>query len=142
MIAAILPVIGQVLDRILPDKKAAEAAKQELARQYFEGDLEALRLDVELAKGQLAVNQQEAQHSSVFVAGWRPGLGWLSVCGLGWSFIAQPLLAWVATINGIEPPPRLDTGDLMTLTLGMLGLGGMRSYERLRGVSRSSLGVR
>ncbi len=139
LLGAVMPVIGKVLDRVIPDKAEAEKAKSEMARMYAEGDLKALEADVQLATAQIAVNQQEAAHSSIFVSGWRPAIGWVCVVGLGYEFILRPLLAWYSSFVEIGIPPALDTGDLMTLLLGMLGLGGFRTYEKLRGAARSRL---
>ena len=142
MLTAILPIAGKILDRVIPDKAAAEAAKMEMQRQYVAGDLKALEADVELAKSQIEVNQQEAKHDSLFVSGWRPAVGWVCVAGLAWNFILRPFAAWLTVLMGhsvAAMPPALDMGDLMTLLLGMLGLGGYRTYEKMRGVARKSL---
>jgi len=142
LVGALLPVVGKVLDRLIPDKAAAQQAKQEMARLYVEGDLRALEADVKLAVGQMEVNKAEAAHASVFVAGWRPAVGWVCVSGLAWSFVFQPLTAWITVL--IDPalpvPPTLNLGDLMTLLMGMLGIGGFRTYEKLRGVERNNMG--
>ena len=139
VLGALMPVVGKILDRVIPDKAAAEAAKLEMQRQYVAGDLEALHADVELAKAQITVNAQEAQHGSLFVAGWRPAVGWVCVAGFAFNFVLRPLLAWYSGIVAIPVPPSLDTGDMMTLLMGLLGLGGYRTYEKMRGVSRTTL---
>ena len=138
LIGALLPVVGKVLDRVIPDKAAAETAKMEMQRLYVEGDMRALEADVSLALGQMEVNKAEAAHSSIFVAGWRPAVGWVCVAGIGWQFFARPIAGWITVlIDATLPmPPPLDMGDLMTLLGGMLGIGGFRTYEKLRGVAR------
>ena len=98
-----------------------------------------------LVQGQLEINKTEAQHGSIFVAGWRPFIGWVCGAALVWNFIIQPLLLWVAWMMpdlGIDmsTAPKLDSGELMTVLLGMLGLGGLRTYEKRLGVSRNELG--
>jgi hypothetical protein len=138
-IGALLPIFGKVLDRIIPDKAAAEKAKQTMEYMYVSGDLKALEADVKLATAQLNVNAQEAKHASLFVAGWRPAIGWVCVIGLFWNFFIQPLVAWFGGWFDVPPPPALDLGDLMTLLLGMLGLGGYRTYEKMSGVARQTM---
>ena len=92
-------------------------------------------------EGQLEINKKEAEHSSLFVAGWRPGIGWICGFALGWNYIIQPIGSWVAFISGadLEGMPKLDTGELTTILLGMLGLGGLRTYEKRIGVARKNI---
>ena len=139
ILGALMPVIGSVLDKVIPDKAEAQRVKSEMAKMYAEGDLKALEADVQLATAQIAVNQKEAEHSSLLVSGWRPSVGWVCVLGLFYQFIAMPLLSWYSAFVSIPVPPPLNTGDLMTLLLGLLGLGGYRTYEKLRGAARSRL---
>ncbi len=138
---AALPLIGKVLDRILPDKEAAEAAKLRVLELTQQGELAELDADVKLAVGQMQVNAQEAQHSSIFVAGWRPFVGWVCGLALAYHFIAQPFANWIAFLAGtdLKGMPEMDMGELMTVLLGMLGLGGMRSYEKRNGVAQQQL---
>ena len=95
-----------------------------------------------LVQGQLAINQKEAEHGSIFVAGWRPAIGWICGSALGWNYIVQPILTWVAFLSGVDMAdvPRLDTAELTTILLGMLGLGGLRTYEKRLGVARTGTG--
>ena len=94
-----------------------------------------------LVAGQLRINEQEAKHGSIFVAGWRPAIGWICGGGIAWNFILQPLISWVAFIFGVDitDAPVLDVGPLMILLGGMLGLGGLRTYEKRLGVARKEL---
>lgn len=135
-----LPIIGNIIDRIIPDKNAAQKAKSEAERLALEGQLqaEAKQLDAIIAMGaqQSAVNVEEAKNSSVFVSGWRPAVGWICAAALGYQFIGVSLIEWACAINEVAPPARLDMGDLMTVLLGMLGLGGLRTYEKFKGVAR------
>ena len=82
--------------------------------------------------GQIEVNKQEAQHASVFVAGWRPAIGWISAAGIGYTFVLAPFIEFVAravfSYNGVMPMP--DTGQLMALVTAMLGVAGLRSYDK------------
>lgn len=97
--------------------------------------LEKLRQEPALVQAE--INKIEASHRSLFVAGWRPFIGW--VCGMGflWAFIGHPLFEWVVRIRalGIEPPD-IATGNMMELVLALLGLGTLRTYEKIQGRSR------
>ena len=89
---------------------------------------------------QAMANIQEARHKSVFVAGWRPMIGWICAIGIGHHFIFQPLLAAILAVYVPDVTlPSLDTGELMTLVLSLLGLGGMRSYEKKNKVASDSM---
>ena len=85
--------------------------------------------------GQMAINQVEAASSSVFVSGWRPFVGWVCGFGLVYSFIGQPLLAWGSVNWNFTIPPTLDIGTLLTILGGMLGLGSLRTVEKVKGVA-------
>ncbi|QDP56936.1 MAG: hypothetical protein Unbinned2691contig1000_10 [Prokaryotic dsDNA virus sp.] len=91
--------------------------------------------------GQIEVNKEEAKHSSIFVAGWRPAVGWVGAAGFGYLTLIQPLGNWMATvIFGYDGGfPAIDDTLLITVLGGILGLGGMRSFERNKGVARESM---
>lgn len=134
--AALGPILDGVL-RLIPDK--GERAR---AKEMFEGQM--LTAMTSLVQGQLEINKTEAQHGSIFVAGWRPFIGWVCGAALVWNFIIQPLLLWIAWMMpdlgmDMSTAPKLDSGELMTVLLGMLGLGGLRTYEKRLGVSRNEL---
>lgn len=90
-------------------------------------------------QGQLDTNKQEAASTSMFVAGWRPFIGWICGVGLGTQFIVNPLFTWISALSTKThvpiPFPTLDLGTLMTLLFGMLGLGAMRTYEKTNNAS-------
>lgn len=129
------PILGPLID-LIPNKNERERAKEQAETQI-------IAAMTGLVEGQLKINQQEAQHGSIFVAGWRPAIGWICGAALGWNFIVQPLLLWVAWIipegADLATAPQLDTGELMTVLLGMLGLGGLRTYEKKIGVARTKV---
>ncbi len=134
--AALGPILDGVL-RLIPDK--GERAR---AKEMFEGQM--LNAMTSLVQGQLDINKTEAKHGSVFVAGWRPAIGWVCGVALAWNFVIQPLMLWGAWIfpeiaPDISTAPKLDTDELMTVLLGMLGLGGLRTYEKRLGVARTEL---
>ncbi len=121
-VSAVADLAKTAINAIWPDKTEQEKAQ--------------LAAAVSLVQGQLAVNQAEAQSASVFISGWRPFVGW--VCGSGFAvqFIIGPLAEWGSTVAGhpIKFPP-LDLGTMMPLLLGMLGLGGLRTAEKVRRVA-------
>ena len=129
------------IERIWPDplKRATELRKLEELKQA--GDLARLDAQVKLLLGQLEVNKAEAQHKSVFVAGWRPFIGWVGGCSLAYQFILYPLLLWLWSVlevksvipAGVTPPPVLETSALYTVITGMLGIGAMRSFDKRNG---------
>ena len=129
---ALIPLIGDVLDKVLPDAQASANAKLELMRIAQAGELAQLNADTSLALGQIETNKAEAQ-SGRAAALWRPGAGWVCVAGMFYTFLAQPLLAWLSAIQGWPVPPIINTDTLLFLVTGMLGLGGYRSIERIKG---------
>lgn len=129
--------IGPIVDgflKFIPDKNARAEAKEQMETQM-------LAAMTSLVQGQLAINQKEAEHGSIFVAGWRPAIGWICGIALGWNYIVQPIISWAVFAYGLDlaDAPRLDTGELTTILLGMLGLGGLRTYEKRLGVARSGV---
>jgi hypothetical protein len=86
---------------------------------------------------QVEVNKVEAGHSSVFVAGWRPSIGWVCAAGLAWAFVVAPIASWSLMVLGIKAElPAIQFDHLFELVLAMLGIGGLRTFEKLRGVAR------
>lgn len=136
MLPALIPLITGVLDKVLPDPQAAAAAKLQALELAQRGELAALDADLRLALSQAEVNKAEAG-TDAFRGGWRPACGWICAAGLGYTFLARPLLPWLAALAGKPMPalPEVDTDTLMVLLTGMLGLGGLRTFERVRGKS-------
>jgi len=100
-------------------------------------DLQLQQLENALTSGQIAVNKAEAAHPSIFVAGWRPWIGWVGGMALAYQFLLYPLITWgwVALGNPLDSaPPMVDSSALYPVILGMLGIGGMRSFDKLKGV--------
>ncbi len=135
LITALIPVLGSVLDRIFPDPEKAAAAKVQVMEMAQKGELAQLDAEVRLALAQADINKTEAASDDPFRAGWRPMVGWLCAGGLGYTFLLQPLLPWMVSLTGanVPPLPALDSDVLMTLLLGMLGLGSLRTVERVKG---------
>lgn len=128
ILAPVLEIGGKLLERLFPDP--AQKAKAEM-------DMMVLLQTQDLQKvlGQLQINAAEAASTSPFVAGWRPFIGWC--CGLGflWATIGQPCLAWFASSRGWPPPPAIDTDVLLYVLGGMLGLGTLRTVEKVKGAA-------
>lgn len=133
----ILDLGMKVLDRVLPDKSAREAAQLELLKLQQAGDFKELEADLQARLAQIEVNKIEAASPNPFVSGWRPAVGWCGVIGMLYTFVGQPLLTYLGGIYGWPDAPKIDTSELMILLGGLLGLGGMRSYEKTQGVARN-----
>jgi hypothetical protein len=130
IVTALLPALGTLIDRLIPDRAAAEKAKAEMEQQLVTAANQA-------ALAQVEVNKVEAAHSSVFVAGWRPSIGWVCAAGLAWAFVLAPIASWALVVLGIKAElPAIHTDYLLELVLAMLGIGGLRTFEKLRGVAR------
>lgn len=130
----ILPAVTAIIERIIPDPAQAADAKLRALELAQKGELAALDAEMRLALGQLEVNKAEAA-TDTFRGGWRPACGWTCAFGLAYTFLLRPLLPWVAAVFGanVPPLPEIDTDTLMVLLTGMLGLGGLRSFERIKG---------
>lgn len=130
---ALLPAIGDILDKIFPDKTAAEAAKVRLVELAQQGELARITADTQLATAQAETNKIEASSTSLFVSGWRPAVGWVCVLTIGFKYIGGPLLFMIGQAAGHPIDlPKIDTEELWPLLLGMLGLGGLRSWEKVK----------
>lgn len=134
MWAALIPLIGTIVEKVIPDPQAAADAKLRVMELAQKGELAVLDADLKLALGQIEVNKAEAT-TDMFRGGWRPAVGWTCVFGLAYQFILQPLLPWLVALFGAQVPPlpAIDNESLMVLLTGMLGLGGLRTFERVKG---------
>lgn len=135
--------LGKIaIEKLWPDptKRAVEIRKlQELTQK---GDIAKLNSHVKLMVGQLEVNKAEAQHKSIFVAGWRPFVGWVGGFSLAYTGIIYPLLLWGWAIwgpAGIDAPPAIESGLLGTILTGMLGIGTMRSFDKSKGTATQKI---
>jgi len=95
------------------------------------------KIQARLKEKQLDINKAEASHRSLFVAGWRPCLGWISALSIGYVYLFQPFIVMILKITGSDVVlPNLDLSQLMPLVLGMLGLGGLRTFEKTKGITK------
>lgn len=129
-----LPIIDTVLGGIR-DVVKAKVTDVNLAAQ-IEADMtkKVMELDWAQVQGQLTINLEEAKHQSIFVAGWRPAVGWVCGSALAYNYVLQPFMAFLAGLylKSLPPLPTLDTASLMGILTGMLGFGAMRSYEKVK----------
>lgn len=115
------------LGKWIPDATQANEAAATIAGQFNQ-----------LVAGQIELNKMDAQNSNLFVSGWRPAVGWVCVSAYAYNFVIQPLLTFTLLASGVSLPPLpiLDWSELGLVLMGMLGLGGMRSFDKLKGTSK------
>lgn len=131
LLPSLLPAITDVIGRFLPEDKEARAK----AERQIEQQLATHLAKIDLA--QLDINKQEAAHRSLFVAGWRPFIGWTCGVALAWTYVGAPILQFTLAQTGyLMDLPSLDMSQMMPVLMGMLGLGGLRTFEKFKGVSK------
>jgi hypothetical protein len=131
----IVETVGDVVDDF-------HLSKEEKLKLELDHELETRKIVSSENVAQIGLNTQEAK-GSWFQSGWRPAIGWICAAGFAYQFIVFPLLTWLwvylgakGLIDLIDPPPELDTGALMFLASGMLGMAGYRTFERVKGVGK------
>lgn len=131
ILTAVLPKALDVIDDLVPDKDAAAKAKQDIERKLIEASA-ATNL------AQIDLNKAEAQSRHWFVASWRPAIGWSCAIGIFWMAIGQPVANWGMALAGMDVSnlPALPTDILLELTFAMLGMSGLRTFEKLKGVTK------
>ena len=126
---SVIGVAGKVLDKFVEDKDLKTKLSHELKSQIVSLDL-----------AQAQTNLEQAKHPSIFVAGARPAIMWICAFGLGWQIVFQPVAVWGIAVSGIDVVlPIIETEGLLSLTLALLGLGGMRSFEKSKGIQRNNM---
>tara|TARA_Y100000361_G_scaffold109854_1_gene99792 strand:- start:248 stop:646 length:399 start_codon:yes stop_codon:yes gene_type:complete len=126
---SVIGVAGKILDKFVEDKDLKMKLEHELSRELHDANL-----------AQIEVNKEQAKNPSLFVSGARPAIMWICALGLFMSFFIMPIAEWATAIWHPEVKlPDLNTSELMTLTLSLLGLGGLRSFEKSKGVARDNL---
>ncbi len=125
-IGAIVNQIGDIAKRFIDDPEAQRKFDSEILGALSASDV-----------AQNKVNEEEAKSDSLFIAGWRPAIGWVCSLGVTYHFILHPILAWYAlNTAGVEAPPDLDWNELFVLVTGLLGMGTLRTVEKKFGVHR------
>jgi len=129
IIKSVLGVAGPLIGKFIPDKDKQIEFEHELKMVLHNANLQ-----------QNEINLEQAKHPSIFVAGARPAIMWICAFGLAWAYLVAPMLNWAVVISGSTIVlPVIATEGLMTLTLSMLGLGGMRSFEKMNGLARENM---
>lgn len=147
-----IPILGSIIDELVGGVKdvVSEVVVDKDKRNQINADLERMRLDykdkaeareTEVRVAQIELNKQEAQHSSIFVAGWRPFVGWVSGVGLAYGVLIEPFFSWTARVvfEYAGNFPEIDPTVLIFALGGMLGIGSMRTIEKVKGVSTDVL---
>ena len=131
LLPSVLPAVTDIVGRFLPeDKEKRAAAEREIEKQLA---THLAKIDI----AQLEISKQEAAHRSIFVAGWRPFIGWSCGFAMCYAYIIQPITVFILAQTGnLVDLPTLDLSEMMPVLLGMLGLGGLRSFEKYKKVSK------
>jgi hypothetical protein len=119
------------VNKFIPDRDAQIKIQAELQQQL-------IQIEADAAKSQAEINNTEAANSNIFVSGWRPCVGWVCATAFAWQFVIQPFFSFAYTLYTKQPAPvvALDHDALNTVLFGLLGLGGFRSWEKVKGVSK------
>ena len=126
MLEKLIDPISNILDKFVADKDLKQKLEHELKTELHRANM-----------AQIEVNKVEAQHRTVFVAGWRPFTGWVCATALAYHFIIEPVLVFFLSWYGVQIQlPQFDMGSLLTVLMGMLGLGGLRTYEKKQGLTK------
>ena len=129
------PLFG-IINKLIPDPTLKAQMQQKALEMAQAGEFKELDAQLQRDLAQIAVNQAEATSPDLFKSGWRPSVGWICSAGLGIQFIVAPLASWGAALAGHPITfPTLDTATLLTLLGGLLGLGTLRTAEKVKGVS-------
>jgi len=126
MLEKLIDPISNILDKFVADKDLKQKLEHELKTELHRANM-----------AQIEVNKEEAKHRTVFVAGWRPFTGWVCASALAYHFILEPIIVFGLALYNIQLTlPQFDMGSLLTVLMGMLGLGGLRTYEKKQGLTK------
>ena len=131
LLGKLVDPVSNILDKVIEDKDQKAKLAHEIATM-------AERHAQEVARGQREINKEEAKSRNIFIAGWRPFVGWTCGLALFWHFLGLPVTLFVTGWFDLQHPPlpEFDMQSLMTVLLGMFGLGGMRTFEKFKGVTK------
>lgn len=141
-------LIGPLIDKVasfIPNPEERQKAKIEMEAQVMAQQAEIVKGLIAADLGQMEINKTEAASASMFVAGWRPAIGWICGSALAWQFVLMPFSSYFISVAAIFSDtkipkiPTLDNSELYPILFAMLGMGGMRTMEKIREVSRSKL---
>ena len=127
MIDKLIDPISNIVDKFVADKDLKIKLQHELNQELHKANM-----------AQIEVNKIEATHRTIFVAGWRPFLGWCLSFAMAWHYVLAPFILFIASFFGYQLPqlPEFDMTSLMTVLMGMLGLGSLRTYEKVKGITK------
>ena len=126
MLEKLIDPISNILDKFVADKDLKQKLEHELKTELHRANM-----------AQIEVNKEEAKHRTVFVAGWRPFTGWVCATALAYHFILEPVIVFVVALYNIQLTlPQFDMASLLTVLMGMLGLGGLRTYEKKQSLTK------
>ena len=130
-IPQMVTTVGQIVNKFVPDRDQQVKIEAELQAKLIE-------FEAQMSQAQNQVNAVEAGSPNLFVSGWRPCVGWVCAIAFAWQFVGQPFFSWVYILVTHQPAPvvPLQADALMTVLIGMLGLGGYRTFEKIKGVTK------
>ena len=131
LLSSLIQPVSNLLDKAIPDQDLKRKLSHEIATM-------SEKHAQSLALAQIEVNAAEAASGSLFKGGWRPCIGWIGAIAFGYHFVLQPVIIFVVALIGMEIPelPKFDMNTLLTVLGGMLGIGGLRSYEKQKGLTK------
>jgi hypothetical protein len=129
ILGSVLELGKTLLERFFPDEEERRKAEADFIKSAMDGELKQVI-------AQLEINAREAQHPSVWVAGWRPAFGWFGAVGFLYATIIQPVMVWYGSSKGWPMPPDINADLLWVVITGMLGIGGLRTFEKVQRVSK------
>ena len=130
LIPQLIPILGTAIDKVVPDNVSKDALRQEMEKALVDN---ANSINLETIK----TNQIEAASKHWFTASWRPAIGWSCALGIFWLFIGAPMATWATSMAGVEMEvPTVPTDLLLELTFAMLGMAGLRTFEKMKGLTR------
>lgn len=139
ILSGLFSAAQSLIERFFPDPEKKAAAQLELLKMQQTGDLAVLAAETDLAKLQVQVNVEEAKHTNLFVAGWRPAVGWTCAAAFAYSYVVLPFAQFLVFTFGtaemaaqLIKAPQLELSEMLPVLFGMLGLGGLRTVEKVR----------
>lgn len=133
----IIKTVGDTLDNLVTSDEERLEKQLELTKAERQFDYLEAQLIAQQNIAQTEINKEEVRSGSIFIAGWRPAIGWIGAIALFYQFIAHPLLLWLPIDN---PPPQMEADILYTIITGMLGIAGMRSFDKLKNTDTKDVG--
>jgi hypothetical protein len=138
----VVRAVGDSLNKVFPSDVDKMEKKLELVKAERDFDLGVAQVLQKSDEAQAQIDTEEIRTGSVFMAGWRPAIGWIGVLALAYQFVLYPFLLWANSVGHFvaTPPPPLDAGVLFSMVTGMLGIGAMRSFDKMQGTDTQTVG--